>query len=83
MNSEYNYVKYIHMEKDKKRTNWCLWGSRTIRMYIYTHMNTHSKKVNVEKHSTLAVGSEVSAVGGQLSKSPDRSSMGSRSSSGF
>lgn len=45
--------------------------------YICVH---HSKKVNTKKHNTVAV---FSVVEGQLSKSPERASVGSWSPSGF
>ena len=64
----------------------------SIKLYIYiiyicvcvcVCVHRHSKKVNMEKHSTFAVFSEVSVVEGPLSKSSERASMGSWASAGF
>lgn len=52
-------------------------------IHAAAYNSMYAKKVPVKKYSTSAVFSEASVGAGQLSKSPDRASMGSLSSSGF
>lgn len=54
-----------------------------ILQYKITCIREQTFKESMKKHSTFALFSEISVVEGQLSKSPERASMGSWSSAGF